>query len=166
MPKNQHCRERASRAQGGARMVHTYPVYAYKRPDSDPEPTKAHLHCRQCTHEHWTETVPFGPLPACEMCGFGLTHDSFVAAEKPVLFIDKDMRNQWKEWGYITSHCRGSILRFRLLLPPRPQPSVTLSGIPEGLAMNRPYAQAVAEAWRGSYRPQAPEWKPYGEGAA
>lgn len=173
MPKN---RRNAQRAHGAnfslrVRTVHMYPVFAYKPGEPDPEP--AHVVCHAKTVDEYgmpercgahipATHVPFGPLPACPKCGAALKHDHWVPDEKPIDFITKELKREWLELRYVSSHCRGSVLRMKLLLPPRPQVSVTTLGILDGLVMNKPYARAVVEAWRGEFREAAPHWSRYG----
>lgn len=162
MAKNHRSPYRAPHAVTKLRThpVHTYTVYAY-RPGS-PDPETAHIHCGNCGEDYSAESVPFGPLRACEECGEGLLHRDWVAAEKPVMLINKQTRNQWIDEKIVTSHSRGAVLRFRLLLPPKPQVSITTSGISDGVAMGRAGARAVLAAYTPCDRVGIPRWEAFG----
>jgi hypothetical protein len=167
MAKKRRSRQRAQGAPTKLRhlTVMQYPVYAYKPGEPDPEP--AHIRCAMCCEVSYLEAVPFGPLLACDVCGAGLSHGDFVAAEKPLLFLTREEKQAWLDQRFVSSHMRGSVLRLKLLLPPRPQPSMTTTGISEGVADGKAYALAVLAAYTPCDREGTiPQWDRYGEEAA
>lgn len=166
MPKKHRSTKRAKGAPIKLRhlTMTMYPVYGYKPGEPNPEP--AHVRCGECGEILYMEAVPFGPLLPCPECGFGLDHGEFVAAEKPLWFLTRAEKQDWLDNRYVSSHMRGSVLRLKLLLPPRPQPSMTTTGVSDGVVDGKAYAVAVLAAYTPSDRVGIPEWAPYGENAA
>ena len=89
-----------------------------------------------------------------------------VLGETPICYIDRATRDVWLDQGAVTSYTRGSMVRLTINLPPRPQPSVSMSGVSDGVAMGRKFARACLAAWtpRDIARP-VPQWAPYGASA-
>lgn len=88
-----------------------------------------------------------------------------VLGESPVEWIDKETRNQRMDEKSITSYSRGKMARYTRKSPPKAQPSITLTGVAEGVAEGKPYALSILAAY-GPRDRKMPRWEKYGSKAA
>ena len=77
-----------------------------------------------------------------------------VLGQTPLTFVTRAVRDQWVDEGSAVSMARGKAIRLTLNLVPRVASSLTMGpGIVEGAAMGKPFARALAEAWRRNAHP-------------
>lgn len=88
-----------------------------------------------------------------------------VLGETPLYQIDAATKQIWMDQGAIVSIGGGTAVRLLLNLPPKPQVSMTMTGVADGVVAGKPFALAVLAAYTPADR-EPTVWRRYGEAAA